>query len=178
MGNLLYILIASFILYLIYKFAKQVFFKIIIIILIIAGGIFGLYYYQIGPFKENLAHINVIQNTYCEGATPEICDCIVSKLNMDINNRFSKEEILEMKEDRIQSAYVFQKSMSKISTEAKGCLKEKDKEELWGFFIKETLKLNNKVTHTIEELFSGGKTLFDEKINETKGKKEKIDQRY
>jgi uncharacterized membrane protein (Fun14 family) len=178
MENLLYILGTSFILYLIYKFAKQVFFKIVLVALIIGAGIFALYYYQIGPFKQNIAHIEVIKNKYCNGETPEICDCIVSKLESDINSRFNPDEVILMKEDRIQSAYVFQKSMSKISDETKRCLKQKDKEELWGFFIKETLQINNKVTNKIEDLFSEGKTAVDDKINETKGKKEEIDQRY
>ena len=52
-------------------------------------------------------------------------------MEADIKSRFDHSEINEMKEDRIKCAYVFQKSMAQIATEAKSCLKQTDNEKLW-----------------------------------------------
>lgn len=178
MEGLLYIAGGGVVLFLIYKFAKQLFFKIIIACLLLGGAVFGLYYFEIGPFKNNIAHIEVIKAKYCNGETPEICDCIVAKLEVDIKTRFTSEEIIEMKMDRVQCAYVYQKSMTKIADESKLCLKESNNEHLWGVFIKETLQLNNAVTEKVEELLEDGKSMLDDKMNDFKGKKENLDNRY
>lgn len=178
MEGLIYIAGSGIILFLLFKFAKRIFFKLLVILLLLAAAIFGLYYFKIGPFKKNLAHIEVIKSKYCSGDSPEICDCIVQKLETDIRGRFSEEEIIEMREDRIKCAYVFQKSLSEISDEAKSCLKKTDNEKLWGIFIKETLQVNNAVTDKIENLLKEGKTVLDEKVDDVKGKKEELDGRY
>jgi len=178
MEGLIYIAGSGLALFLLFKFAKRIFFKILLILLLTGAAVFGLYYFKIGPFKNNIAHIEVIKEKYCNGNTPEICDCIVKKLEADIKTRFTISEISEMKSDRIQCAYVYQKSMVKISDEAKSCLKTTGNEKLWGIFIKETLQLNNAVTEKIEDLLKEGKTAIDEKIDDVKGKKEDLDSRY
>ena len=179
MQGLVYLLGSGFILYLVFKFAKQIFFKILFFLLLIAGSLFALYYFEVGPFNKNVAHISVIEQKYCQDESQnDICDCIVKPLSKDINQRFSEKEIEDMKEDRIMSAYVFQKSISKISNSSKDCLKQKDKEDLWSVFIKETLQLDNAVVQKIEELIEDGKTKVDEKIQESTEKKEALDNRY
>ncbi|MDB4347677.1 hypothetical protein OAB01_03370 [Bacteroidia bacterium] len=178
MDGLIYIAGSGVVLFLLFKFAKRIFFKLLLILVLIALAIFGLYYFKIGPFQSNLAHIEVVKDKYCTGKTPEICDCIVNKLEADIKSRFDHSEINEMKEDRIKCAYVFQKSMAQIATEAKSCLKQTDNEKLWSLFIKETLQVNNSVTEKIEYLLKEGKTVLDEKVDDVKGKKEDLDGRY
>lgn len=178
MEALIYIIGSGIILWLLFKFAKHLFFKVLLILLLAAVAVFGLYYFQVGPFKDHITHISVIKAKYCSGKTPEICSCIVQKLEADIQARFTPEEIEAMKADRLESAYVYQRSMAQISDDAKSCLRQSEKEELWSTFIKETLQINNSLTDKIEDLLKEGKTLVDEKINEVKGKKEDLDRRY
>ena len=154
------------------------FFKLLFFVVAIAAGIFALYYYQIGPFKNNVAHIDVIKKKYCEEQKSEICDCIVKPLEADLKSRFTADELTAMKEDRVQSAYTFQKSLSVISEQSKACLKRSGNEKLWTQFIKETLQLDNAVTDKVQDLIKQGKTAVDEKLNETKSKKESIDSKY
>lgn len=178
MEGFLYIIGSGFLMYLIFKFARQLFFKLLVIVLLVGAAIFGLYYFKIGPFKSNVAHIETIKEKYCQGQTPEICNCIVSKLAQDINSRFSPSEMEAMRTDRLQCAYVFQKSMSKINASAKECLKTTDSENLWKVFIKETLQIDHAVTDKIEALLKEGKTAIDDSMNEVKDKKGVIDNKY
>lgn len=178
MNGLLYIIGSGFVLYLLFKFARKIFYKILMIFLAVALAIFALYYFKLGPFQKNVTHISVLKEKYCTGKSPEICDCIVKPLAHDIEKRFTKAEIDSLKSDRINSAYVFQKSLSEIKGEAKFCLKSKGKEELWSQFIKETLHIDNALTDKIESLFDDGKQALEEKVETVKDSKEGIDGRY
>ena len=110
MENILYLIGGSFVLFLLYKFAKQVFFKLLLVLLLIGAGIFSLYYFKIGPFNKNIVHISELEKEYCLDANDPTCECIIKPLKEDIEKRFNAQEIEEMKEDRVQCAYVFQKS--------------------------------------------------------------------
>jgi len=178
MNGFLYILAAGFVFYLLFRFARKVFYKVLMFALIIALAIFGLYYFKIGPFEKNVTHIAVLKDKYCRGQNPEICECIVQPLAKDIEKRFSNAEIDSLKQDRINSAYIFQKSLGKIKDDAKVCLKSKGKEELWSQFIKETLHIDNALTDKLESLLDGGKQALEKKVETVKDKKEGIDGRY
>lgn len=178
MEGILYLFGGSFVLFLLFKFAKQIFFKLILGILIVGAGVFALYYFKIGPFNKNVAHIEQLEEKYCSVPEDPTCDCIVKPLKADILKRFNASEIEEMKEDRIKCAYVFQKSLNEISSSSKACLDAKDKNELWGKFIKQTLQLDNALTSKIEELIKEGKTSIDERIEKTKTNKQDLDNRY
>lgn len=144
----------------------------------VALAIFGLYYFKIGPFVKNVTHISVLKERYCNDKSPEICECIVQPLAKDIEKRFTKAEIDSLKNDRINAAYIFQKSLGEIKDEAKICLKSKGKEELWSQFIKETLHIDNALTDMVENLFDDGKQALEEKVENVKDNKEGIDGRY
>jgi hypothetical protein len=178
MESILYLVGGSFVIFLLYKFAKQIFFKLLITLLIIGVGIFSLYYFKIGPFNKNIVHIEELEKKYCAKENDPTCECIIKPLQADIRKRFSSSEIMEMKEDRIQCAYVFQKSLNEISTESKACLDSKGQKELWSTFIKQTLQLDNALVSKIEELFNEGKTSLDDQIEKTKTSKEELDNRY
>ncbi len=178
-SSILYIVAGTFVMYLLFKFAKNLFYKVLIILLLFCTAIYGLYYFKVGPFIENVAHIDVIRERECFKKNTDItCECIVKLLEKDISSRFNKSEIEKMKDDRSQSAYVFQKSMSAISNQAKECLKNKGQENLWRAFIKSTLQLDNSLVNGIENLIEKGKTNFDEKLNHTQCVKDNIDNKY
>lgn len=178
MENLIYLIGGGILLLFVYKFAKQVLLKVLLFICFIGLTIFGLYYFAIGPFSGNFLHIDELFNKYCETPNSPTCQCIVKPLKQDMNERFTKAELSELKKDRLQTAYVFQKSLSEISKKSKACLAEKDQDQLWSQFIKENLHLDNAIVDEIESLFHEGKTSLDEKIEETKEAKENLDRKY
>ncbi len=83
-----------------------------------------------------------------------------------------------MKSDRLQCAYVYQRSLAKVSAQSQLCLKSKNKEELWSTFIKSSLQLDNELTQKAEELLDRGKVFIDDQLKGAKDRKDSIDLRY
>ena len=103
-----FILIGVFI-----QFATKFIFKLIGWVIVLLGGVYVLYHFGIGPFAKNPVNVVDLQTKYCvEEVDEDICDCVITPIRNDMNNRFSKEELSELEDKRGEALYVFQKSLS------------------------------------------------------------------
>ncbi len=72
-------------------------------ILFIALAVLGvMYMMNAGPFKNEIAGIQNLKEKFCnEKASANKCDCIVKKLEIDIRERFSSDEIKELEDNKL-----------------------------------------------------------------------------
>ena len=67
------------------RFAVKVMFKILGFVLILLAVLAFMYLYSWGPFEKNITSIHALEAKYCEeDGDPDICECIVSKLKLDV----------------------------------------------------------------------------------------------
>ena len=170
----IFILIGVFI-----QFATKFIFKLIGWVIVLLGGVYVLYHFGIGPFAKNPVNVIDLQTKYCvEEVDEDICDCVITPIRNDMNNRFSKEELTELEDKRGEALYVFQKSFSKVKPEVVACLAKRDAESKLDEFIKDLLPVNRGVIEGVESFTQWAKESAEETIDDWTSSKELIDKKY
>lgn len=153
-------------------------------LLLVAGIIFGLYYFNIWPFNKNVADLDFLKEKYCSEsalANPEnaaICDCIVKKAEADIKKRFTEKQLDSIKKDKLKMAYVLQKSMEKLKTRSQICLEDRQQPQAMKKFTTDLATLDNEVLGKVGGLLNSGVDLLKEKWKNRESEKEAIDEKY
>lgn len=151
-------------------------------LILLAAGVFVLYYFKIWPFKKNVAGIEYLTDKYCgkKDAPREsaICDCIVRSAEMDMKNRFNEKEYAEIQEDRARSAYALQKSIHAIRPDINRCLREQGQEAAWQQFIDDLSTLDEPLLKKAKTTLDSGASKLKEMWNDHKSEKAGIDERY
>ncbi|MDA8886411.1 hypothetical protein N9I68_02420 [Bacteroidia bacterium] len=142
-----------------------------------------MYYKGLGPFTENVADIQHLEDKYCgDNGDSDICDCILKPAQADMKNRFSKSEIAELGDQKIRAAYVLKKSLGASKESAITCLTSKlgveGAQNRYKVFLQDFVPIENKYLD-----FAGEKAreLGDKLKNEVKTFKENkkgIDDKY
>lgn len=151
-------------------------------LIFIAAGIYALYYFKIWPFKQNVAGTAYLRDKYCDkkDAPREtaICDCIVRPAELDMQNRFGKQGMEEIQEDRAKSAYALQKSLAVIKPEAMRCLQQQGQEQAWDQFVSDLATLDNPLLKKAKSILSSGAEKVEDLWKEKKAEKAEIDKKY
>lgn len=151
-------------------------------LVLIAGIIYGLYYFKIWPFKDNVAGFEYLKGKYCDkrDAPREtaICDCIVRAAELDMKNRFGESEFEKVQDDRAKSAYALQKSLKAIKPEAMRCLQQQGQDSAWDIFVTNIAALDNDLLKKAKEVLSSGAEKVENLWQEKKADKEAIDKKY
>lgn len=164
---------------LVLKFAKQIFSKIIGV-LVIGGLILGyMYKNSIGPFKENVADIQTLQDKYCgPNGDRDICDCILTPAKKDIEARFSAAERDSLEVQKIKAAYVLQKSLRATKEKAIGCLALKGETEKYKVFLQDFVPTENKYLDMVGDKARDLGDKLKAEVTSFKDNKENIDSKY
>lgn len=161
------------------KYGKQLLAKVFGV-LVIGGLIIGfMYKNSYGPFKQNIADLEHLQQKYCgpDGDT-DICDCILNPAIDDIANRFTKIERDSLKYQKIKAAYVLQKSLRVTKEASLICLASKGATEKYKVFLQDFVPIENKYLDKVGETARDiGEKLKGEVAN-FKSNKENIDSKY
>jgi hypothetical protein len=115
--------------------------SIILFILAIIALLLILYFNNVFPFDKvyNLDHL---QKTYCEpDRSSNKCLCIVEPIIKDIESKYSKEELSELNEDKVQVSLEIARSFKDNKSEIMDCLKQKGAEAELKEFIAELFKV-------------------------------------
>jgi hypothetical protein len=151
-------------------------------LVLIAAGIFALYYFKIWPFKQNVAGIEYLTDKYCgkKDAPREtaICDCIVRSAEMDMKTRFNEKEYAEIQEDRARSAYALQKSIHAIRKDIDRCLHEQGQEAAWDQFVNDLSILDEPLLKKAKIALDSGAVKLKEMWKDHAAEKAKIDEKY
>jgi len=160
------------------RFMKRLFWNLVLL----AAGIFALYYFKIWPFKVNVAGIEYLTDKYCgkKDAPREsaICDCIVRSAEMDMKNRFNEKEYAEIQEDRARSAYALQKSIHAIRPDVDRCLREQGQEAAWDQFMNDLSTLDEPLLKKAKGALDSGAVKLKELWKDHAAEKVGIDERY
>ena len=151
--TLVAIIIGAFILL---KFARKFASKIVGVLLILGLALSFMYYKSLGPFTENVADIQHLEDKYCgKNGDHDICDCILKPAQADMKTRFSKSEIAELGDQKIRAAYVLKKSLSASKEAAIICLTNKlgleGAENKYKVFLQDFVPIENKYLDFAEE---------------------------
>jgi len=151
-------------------------------LVLVAAGIFALYYFKIRPFKENVAGIEYLTGKYCgkKDAPKEsaICDCIVRSAEMDMKTRFGEKEYTEIQNDRAKAAYALQKSIHAIRPDIDRCLREQGQEEAWDQFINDLSTLDEPLLKKAKTALDSGAVKLKDLWKDHAKEKAGIDERY
>jgi hypothetical protein len=151
-------------------------------LVLLAAGVFALYYFKIWPFKENVAGIAYLTDKYCgkKDAPREsaICDCIVRSAEMDMKNRFNEKEFAEIQENRARSAYALQKSIHAIKPDIERCLREQGQEAAWDQFINDLSTLDEPLLKKAKSALDSGAVKLKDLWKDHAAEKAGIDERY
>jgi hypothetical protein len=151
-------------------------------LVLVAAGIFALYYFKIRPFKENVAGIEYLTGKYCgkKDAPKEsaICDCIVRSAEMDMKTRFGEKEYTEIQNDRAKAAYALQKSIHAIRPDIDRCLREQGQEAAWDQFINDLSTLDEPLLKKAKTALDSGAVKLKDLWKDHAKEKAGIDERY
>ena len=150
----------------------------IIILLVIVGA---LYWFGIWPFNKNVVSMSYLENKYCDNQNAQkrvVCDCIVLRLKSDLASRFTIAELDSMQEDKLKTAYIFEKSLQKIEPEAKACLQEAGHPGAWDDFRADLASQDNEYLKKAGSAIKSGADYLKEKWNARTEEKKDIDKRY
>ena len=150
-------------------------------ILIVLALIYGLYFFHVWPFNQNVSNISFLEEKYCNAGDEEsqaICDCILSRASADLNKRFTEDELLEINEDRLKSAYSLQKSLLVVKESAEKCLEDKNQKEAWAQFTRDLATLDNNFLGQVGDLINQGVDQLKEEWDSRKTEKLEIDAKY
>jgi hypothetical protein len=136
MGNTLFYIAFIVGVYLAMRFSKKIITKLISLVIFLVVAFTAAYLLGLGPFKPNFTDVFSIEEKYCESKDKDqdICDCIAIPMRHVITSKFSREEIEDMKNDKVKSAYVFVKTINVIKDESQDCLESKGREDAWKEF--------------------------------------------
>ena len=124
--------------YIVFKFISKIIFKIVLpILIILIGGYFLYQYYGPGNLIEDITEI------YCEGDNmDEIkCDCFVKPIILDLETRFSDQQLLDLKNNPLKSTEEFITSYQNKKAEINKCFESKGKSSNIADSVLEDIKL-------------------------------------
>ncbi|MBL7810793.1 MAG: hypothetical protein JNL57_01100 [Bacteroidetes bacterium] len=149
---------------------------------LILAVVYGLYYFKIWPFKENVASPQFLKEKYCTTGPKTddiaICDCIVERAVYDLKHRFTEKELSELEGNRAQMAYALHKSLEVVKPEAIKCLKDYGQEAAWDKFVHNLMALDTKVLSALGDLAGKGVDKAKEELEGGKQDKAVIDKKY
>ncbi len=161
------------------RFATKFLMKLIGWVLLIGIGVYALYHFGIGPFKQNPISIATWEAKYCGESNDKVtCNCIVMPIKKDLQSRFSSSELSEIEEDRAQLLYVIQRSFSAVKPEIQQCLGEANAEDALDNFRNNMIPIDNSILEEIEQLAEGIKEDAVNQLDGLKSKKESLDNKY
>ncbi len=161
------------------RFATKFLMKLFGWILLIGLGVYAMYHFGLGPFKQNPISIATWEEKYCGEPNDKVtCDCIVMPIKKDLQSRFSSSELSEIEEDRAQLLYVVQRSFSVAKPEIQRCLGEANAEEALENFRNDMIPIDNSILEEIEQLAEGIKEDAQHQLDGLKSKKEALDNKY
>lgn len=149
-------------------------------VLIIGGVILGyLYKESIGPFKDNVADISMLERRYCgESGDSDICDCILQPVRNDMASRFSSLELDSLQVDKLQAVYVLQKSLRATKVAAMSCLADKGASEKYTLFLQDFVPIQNMYLNMAGEKAKELGDLLKDEVSNLRDNKENIDRKY
>ena len=164
-----------------YSIIKFLFTGWMLRILVVLALVYGLYFYKVWPFDKNVSNLDFLEEKYCNSENEEsqaICECILVKVKADLETRFTKEELKDLKSDRLKSAYSLQKSLESVKASAQNCLEEKGEENAWRRFTTDLATLDNKFLGKIGDLVNKGVDKLKAEWDSRKKEKLEIDSKY
>jgi len=174
-GGLVTILIAG----LLIRFATKFLLKVFGWLLLIGLGVYVMYHYGIGPFKQNPVSIQTWEEKYCGPSNDKVtCDCIVMPIKQDLEKRFGPSELREIEQDRAQLLYVVQRSFAAVKPEIQQCLGEANAEQALEDFRNDMIPINNDVLEEIKRLAEGIKEGAKSQLDDFMSKKDSLDKKY
>lgn len=130
--QIIIICLAVLVSFLVFMFLRKLIFKVLILVVITIVSYIGWNYYSGGDI------ISDINSLYCEvDEVDEIkCKCFVGPIMKDLNNRFSIEEIIEIKGNPIKSWEEFLNSYNNSEKDINRCFKDNGEsdnilEDIW-----------------------------------------------
>lgn len=175
MDNTLFYIAAILGVYLVMRFSKKILSKLVGLVVFLAIAFGAAYILGLGPFQPNFTDVYAIEDKYCSGPEKDqdICDCIALPMKNVITSRFSADEVADMKEDKVKSAYVFAKTLSLIKDKSQECLKSKKREDAWKDFASDILPFKIGISE-----FSSLKESITNKFEKRKSEKDSIDSKF
>lgn len=138
-----------------------------------------LYYNDLGPFKENVADINTLNEKYCgTNGDEDICNCILKYAVEDMHSRFTTQELDSLKTQKIRAAYVLQKSLFATKEQSILCLESRDAKGKYREFLNDFVPIDNAYLEKIGETAKNlGEKIWDE-VESLQENKKDIDGKY
>ena len=161
------------------RFATKFLIKLLGWLLLLVVGIYGMYHYGIGPFKQNPISLDTLEATYCDNPKEEIkCTCIIQIIKADLQNRFTDDEINDIQADRAQLLYVMQRSFSKVKPEIESCLGSKNAEEEFTEFTNDLIPIDNEILKRLAQLKEDLTNGTESHLDELSSKKKELDEKF
>lgn len=174
-GGLITLVVAG----LLIRFATKFLLKLVGWVLIIGLGMYALYHFGIGPFKQNPISIQTWESKYCENPEEVVtCDCIVNPIKNDLESRFTSKELAAIESDRAQMLYVVQRSFGAVKPQIQRCLGNANADKALEDFKNDLIPVDNDVLEEIKRLADGIKEGAQNQLDEFTSKKESLDSKY
>ena len=125
-SQLIIIVIALLVAWIVFKLITRIIFKIILpILIVLIGGYFAYQYYGPGNLMKDVTRL------YCEGSNiDEVkCECFVKPIILDMESRLTSKQILDFENDPLKSTEELFISYQNVRDEINSCFKSKGKSE-------------------------------------------------
>jgi hypothetical protein len=125
-SQLIIIVIALLVAWIVFKLITRIIFKIILpILIVLIGGYFAYQYYGPGNLMKDVTRL------YCEGSNiDEVkCECFVKPIILDMESRLTSQQILDFENDPLKSTEELFISYQNVRDEINSCFKSKGKSE-------------------------------------------------
>ncbi|MCB9262902.1 MAG: hypothetical protein H6607_11060 [Flavobacteriales bacterium] len=172
-------LVAIALAFIIIKFATRLAMKVLGVAILLLVGVYAMYHFGVGPFKQNPIAIEVLEEKYCSNSEEKIkCDCIVTPIKKDLMSRFTRAELEEMEDDRLSMGYAFKKSFDASKPQIMDCLKKQNAEGQLKEFTTDLIPIENEVVDALGKLKNKVQDKIETSVEDFKSKKEGIDGKY
>ena len=125
-SQLIIIVIALLVAWIVFKLITRIIFKIILpILIVLIGGYFAYQYYGPGNLMKDVTRL------YCEGSNVDEvkCECFVKPIILDMESRLTSQQILDFENDPLKSTEELFISYQNVRDEINSCFKSKGKSE-------------------------------------------------
>ena len=122
--QIIIIIIAISVAWIVFKLLTRFIFKIILpILIVLIGGYFAYQYYGPGNLIKDITAL------YCEGSNVDEvkCECFVKPIILDMESRLTSQQILDFESDPIKSTKEFYISYENKKDEINLCFESKGK---------------------------------------------------
>lgn len=121
-ANILIVIILVVLVFWIFKLVAKLVFRLLLVGVILVGGIFVFQYFK----KTNI--IDQISSLYCSETKDEKnslkCKCFTDPILRDLQDRFSKSELEQIKKNPVQAANEFRQSYQNQKQEINTCFEK------------------------------------------------------